>query len=240
MFRLNVSDVRNGFDVWGAEGISSDETGENRRVVIATNETVNLYCGAALLYSRAVAWSGVPTDLESKYSRRNSRSLTQIIVAYSIENITSDYSYQSKLIIDGVSKSDEGTFACVAENLTDPANRMKSINVTLKVSDPWIRILNFTNMDENEELYLNLDLALECIVDGLPKPNVAWFKDNIQIWTHDNINLKNDNQILVINRARIEDKGVYRCEASNRAGVEVRSTTIYFQGTTRRNRYSQL
>lgn len=54
----------NGFDVWGVDGLSSDETGELKEVTVATNETVNLFCGAASRYSEAVVWLGVNFDSE--------------------------------------------------------------------------------------------------------------------------------------------------------------------------------
>lgn len=54
----------NGFDVWGIDGLTSDETGEIREVTVATNETVNLYCGAASKYSEAVVWLGANLDSE--------------------------------------------------------------------------------------------------------------------------------------------------------------------------------
>lgn len=62
-----------------------------------------------------------------------SSSLDLIHFAVVTENITSDSSYLSKLIMNGITAADEGTFVCMAENLINTV-AAKFINVTIKVA----------------------------------------------------------------------------------------------------------
>lgn len=68
-----ILDVPNGFDVWGIDGLSSDETGELRKVTVATNETIELYCGAASHYSDSVVWLGINLDSEGNFLIKNTK-----------------------------------------------------------------------------------------------------------------------------------------------------------------------
>lgn len=52
-------DVLNGFDVWGVDGITTDETGDVREVTVATNDTIGIFCGVAPRYAESVVWLGV-------------------------------------------------------------------------------------------------------------------------------------------------------------------------------------
>lgn len=153
----------NGFDIWGLEGLSSDQTGELREVTVATNETVSIYCGAASRYSDSVVWLGVNPDSEGNFPKQSHiKSLQLSLFTVSIENITSDYSYQSKLVINDITTSDEGTIACMAENLHNQVNSLKFINVTIKVSGcsyfsalacTNVQCVNFRSMDTNRQFH---------------------------------------------------------------------------------------
>lgn len=68
--KIFILDVPNGFDVWGLEGLSSDETGELREVTVATNETVGIYCGASLRYSDSVVWLGANFNAEGNLHKK--------------------------------------------------------------------------------------------------------------------------------------------------------------------------
>lgn len=49
------------------------------------------------------------------------------------------------------------------------------------------------------------------------------------MWDHDNVKLENDGQILQIFRATVNNKGMYHCKASNRAGTDSRTLNIHFK-----------
>lgn len=55
------------------------------------------------------------------------------------------------------------------------------------------------------------------------------------MWSHDNIRLERDGQVLQIFRATVNNKGTYHCEASNRAGADSRSLNIQFKDEPSRN-----
>ena len=63
--------------------------------------------------------------------------------------------------------------------------------------------------------------VLECIFSGVPKPDVAWYKDNVPITSDQRISMREDKPnvySLHINRSQLDDKAVYTCKAKNRFG----------------------
>lgn len=79
-------------------------------------------------------WLGANFNSEGNFKNKQNKILQLPLFTVFIENITSEHSYQSKLVIDGITASDEGTVACMAENLQSQAGQLKFINVTIKVS----------------------------------------------------------------------------------------------------------
>lgn len=80
----------------------------------------------------------------------------------------------------------------------------------------------------------NLDSELICYVHGVPKPEVLWKKDGINIVSGKRHVLKNVNRthILLIKNVQKEDFGVYTCYAKNRIGkTEVNLTLTAYPST---------
>ena len=70
-------------------------------------------------------------------------------------------------------------------------------------------------------LPLNHSFTLHCVVDGVPPPSVAWFKDGKMkqgVMVH-------HNGTLHVESTNIYDSGTYHCEASNHLGM-VRSREV--------------
>ncbi len=70
-----------------------------------------------------------------------------------------------------------------------------------------------------------------CKVDGLPIPNVVWFKDNIKIQSqgdHLIFSTTDDKStsIIYIRSMSISDNGIYTCKASNAAGFVNRTVGL--------------
>jgi hypothetical protein len=83
--------------------------------------------------------------------------------------------------------------------------------------------------------------VLECLVDGSPQPSIEWMKDGqlmhtstLYVCTRMQCNahivhrhqLSNNNQLLVIVRATVDDSGEYACMAHNTLGNVTRRARI--------------
>ncbi|XP_062856564.1 vascular endothelial growth factor receptor kdr-like [Trichomycterus rosablanca] len=131
------------------------------------------------------------------------------------------YSVSTSLRLKNVSKDHMKGFQCRAINL----NTMQEVNTTsaLIVDERRIPFLwqNLTNQDVNS----SSTLTLACLAHGLPQPAITWYKDNTPITEGPGITLSDDG-VLIIQRVKKEDEGVYECQASNAEGVVTSSAVI--------------
>ena len=70
-------------------------------------------------------------------------------------------------------------------------------------------------------------------ITGEPEPDIEWFKDEQPIEEGGNFRIEFDNTdgcVLVINSARLEDEGVYRCVASNAFGKAISEAELLVTG----------
>lgn len=68
---------------------------------------------------------------------------------------------------------------------------------------------------------IDMDLSLECVVRGNPRPSVVWYKDGTDLSLDDDRiiwNVTSSVCKLRINGVRYTDSGRYTCEASNNQG----------------------
>lgn len=97
-------------------------------------------------------------------------------------------------------------------------------------SQPPAIVSTTLNVPENSQK-TGESLLMECIFNGLPKPEINWYKDGSVIEKDDaRIKFRNDNQQLYIQFVKIEDEGVYRCSAKNRLGEEYAESTLKIMG----------
>ncbi|XP_069756931.1 myopalladin isoform X2 [Narcine bancroftii] len=77
-------------------------------------------------------------------------------------------------------------------------------------------------------------VQLECVVTGLPKPEVRWFCEGKELKNSPDIQIAYDgNQCsLIISEAFEEDTGRYTCLASNIHGSDATSAELYIEGLT--------
>lgn len=72
-------------------------------------------------------------------------------------------------------------------------------------------------------------MKLDVKVSGKPQPTVEWYKDNKKIIEDKRIHIKTDgeNSTLIIKPSHYNDKGVYKCVATNESGsVTVTSDVV--------------
>lgn len=74
---------------------------------------------------------------------------------------------------------------------------------------------------------------LEVKISGEPEPDVEWFKDEQPIEDGGNFRIEFDDSdgcALIINSARLEDEGQYRCVATNEFGKAISEAELLVTG----------
>ncbi|XP_068231428.1 hemicentin-1-like [Palaemon carinicauda] len=114
------------------------------------------------------------------------------------------------LVVERASKTDEGTYTCIAEN--EAGHRKAVAGVRVKVP-PVI-------MYAPEEMtVLELDaVVLTCVAEGDPAPATTWIKEGHSVHSSDRVHLM-ENGSLVIDSLQASDAGEYKCVVSNDAGA---------------------
>lgn len=135
----------------------------------------------------------------------------------SIKDEENDY-FKTFIEIDEITVEDAGQFHC---QLTNELGS-DSLEVELRVQKPPIieRILlnnDETEIKENFEILEGESMTLECIADGLPIPDVSWFKDTY---------LVSSKSIISIANVSISDEGYFECGAENLLGAEIKAVHL--------------
>ena len=75
------------------------------------------------------------------------------------------------------------------------------------------------------DVLLNDSIKLDCVADGLPRPRVTWYLNDIPVLAVDSATrggmyVLNDSRTLYVDRARLSHAGRYTCRAVNVAGTD--------------------
>ena len=75
-------------------------------------------------------------------------------------------------------------------------------------------------------------MTLTCKVIGLPRPDVAWFRDGKELIPTPNIkqSYEDDTATLTINKMTMDQDGEYKCIAENSAGVAETAAKVTVEG----------
>ncbi|XP_012148216.1 PDGF- and VEGF-receptor related isoform X2 [Megachile rotundata] len=136
------------------------------------------------------------------------------------------FTYRSILKIMNVTKGDSTNYSC--------RNR-EEMSYFLEVHDAQAPFFKETNMNRNE---LTIDLntqahktvILKCFVNGMPKPNITWYKDDTLIRRNDQYMFLFQHQELHIKYLLGSDSGKYSCKVENRIGKIEASQQITIKG----------
>jgi hemicentin len=82
---------------------------------------------------------------------------------------------------------------------------------------------------DNITALTNTPISIDCPASGIPKPTITWRKDDQEL-SSGNEYLIHDNGTLVIERASAEDKGRYKCIATNINGEKSATSTVNVVG----------
>ncbi|KAL0964227.1 hypothetical protein UPYG_G00321090 [Umbra pygmaea] len=101
-------------------------------------------------------------------------------------------------------------------------------------ADPICEPPHFIQKLKSREVPEGSKVQLDCIVQGLPKPEVRWFCEGKELENSPDIQIINDGDLhtLIIAEAFEEDTGRYSCFASNFYGTDSTSAEIYIEGAS--------
>ncbi|XP_032878729.1 vascular endothelial growth factor receptor 1 isoform X2 [Amblyraja radiata] len=203
-----ISDVRNQFGF---------EIGIGHHALPTEGDDLTLYCRAnKFLYSN-VACRLLRKDNHTLY---NLSSVSEIT--------TKEYSIALNFTIKNVSQDQSGTYECTARNIITQKNTVQKQEVYVIAQEAPYLLYNLSDREVN----ISSSILLECQAEGRPVPRITWYKNNQRLHIESGITLGPGNRMLIIERVKEEDEGLYRCQATNRKGFVETSAYITVQGST--------
>uniref|UniRef100_A0A158P827 receptor protein-tyrosine kinase n=1 Tax=Angiostrongylus cantonensis TaxID=6313 RepID=A0A158P827_ANGCA len=144
-----------------------------------------------------------------------------------VYNMIDAHSRQLVASINNVTSSNAGEYTCVMQK-GDQEKRLKQIISVVKTVKPY-----HTQSDPEKPRILEYGkpAEFECNIDGTPRPEFTWLKDNK---VYEGGELSPDDRRLYISRVAAEDKGEFECVATNRAGTSVYKFSVKVEGAPKR------
>lgn len=136
----------------------------------------------------------------------------------------SPYTISLALTLTNVSRNHTAGYQCRAQNHQNKVTRKTSILTVKERKHPWLS-QNLTNQDVNS----SSTLTLACYALGVPRPYITWYKNSIPVEEGPGITLREDG-VLIIERVKKDDEGLYECQASNDKGSIKTSAVVTVVG----------
>ncbi|MEE6496324.1 hypothetical protein FKM82_002300 [Ascaphus truei] len=114
--------------------------------------------------------------------------------------------------ISRVQKSDVGTYTCVASNRAGVDKRDYKLQVYVSPS------MDNADVTQQVTVVQGNPSTMACFADGIPPPNIAWFKDGTPLENGYRSSLQDKGKVLQILSVGMDDIGRYTCIATNEAG----------------------
>uniref|UniRef100_A0A1I7S955 Muscle M-line assembly protein unc-89 n=1 Tax=Bursaphelenchus xylophilus TaxID=6326 RepID=A0A1I7S955_BURXY len=197
------------------------ETGKAPKVVIPL-ETIRV--NEKQGFTLRCKFSGAP-KLAIKWFKDGER-----LYSYSHAQITENEDGSTELVVPESSKSDAGTYRCVAENDFGSARTTGQVTVTAKSRQPRSiseqlnkgKAPGFTIPLTIKKAKLGDTVTFECLPYGEPFPGIKWMKDGMELLPKDGIKIEaaeDGTQRLILENVDMLSEGYYRCVATNEHGT---------------------
>ncbi|XP_036084290.1 vascular endothelial growth factor receptor 1 isoform X2 [Rousettus aegyptiacus] len=118
------------------------------------------------------------------------------------------------LVIRNVSLEASGTYACRARNLFTGEEILQKKEVAIRDQEAPHLLRNLSD----HTVAVSGSATLDCHANGVPEPQITWFKNNHKIQQEPGIILGPGSSTLFIERVTEEDEGIYHCKATNQKG----------------------
>ncbi|KAF2903028.1 hypothetical protein ILUMI_03160 [Ignelater luminosus] len=220
-----VTDVANGFGIWGLDEDTIENTTGIVQYPIAINEVVVLYCAASKYnYTDQLQW----------YIRDVPIQNSDI---YTIEKSETQLSYKLTLSIKSTSKEDSGKYICAVttkESTDNPAAEQFQDEVIIAVREPEAPVIFNSNLNGSEHA-INLPEKFEmwCYAKGIPKPSMIWYKNGVElaesIETKERMKMTDGNCRIIFSSSLEADEGSYKCKAVNKVGTDTKDMNLRFK-----------
>ena len=177
------------------------------------NSSVTLTCNSTGLPSPSIKW------FKSNYQPILNRS----------ENAKYELTAENQLRINSLQFSDSSIYRCSAFNqFTHSYMKKKYGTIKVSVNSPPVILSKSSRIQATPASYALLD----CQANGIPKPEVTWYKNNKLIAKDESLKYKfsPDNGTLTIYDLTDEDSGYYYCFASSLDRYPIASLNYSFTG----------
>uniref|UniRef100_A0AAY4E743 receptor protein-tyrosine kinase n=1 Tax=Denticeps clupeoides TaxID=299321 RepID=A0AAY4E743_9TELE len=135
------------------------------------------------------------------------------------EESVGNFTILATLTLQNVSRNNTTGYKCKAHDIhTKQEVFISSKLVVDERKVPWLR-QNLTSQEVN----ISSTLTLTCLAQGVPRPMITWYKNEIPVREGPGITLRDG--VLVIQRVKKDDEGKYECRASNHEG-EVKTSAV--------------
>lgn len=136
----------------------------------------------------------------------------------------------SKLIIKDLTSEDSGSYMATVKNPIGQLSTQSKVNILLLPQfSKELSLASCSSQtsesktDEYKILSVNekSQVKLDCQATGQPKPSIKWFKDDVELHVSDKIKIetKYDVNFLIIKDISVKDRGFYKVQAENNAGI---------------------
>ncbi|XP_005877334.1 PREDICTED: vascular endothelial growth factor receptor 1 [Myotis brandtii] len=201
-----ITDVPNGFHV-------------NLEKMPTEGEDLKLSCTVSKFLYRDITWIKLRTA--------NNRSMHHRIRRQKM-TVMEEHSITLHLLIKNASLEDSGTYACRARNIYTGEDVLQKKEVTIRDQEAPYLLRNLSD----HTVAVSSSTTLDCHANGIPEPQITWFKNNHKIQQGPGIILGPGSSTLFIERVTEEDEGVYLCKATNQKGSVESSAYLTVQGTS--------
>ncbi|KAJ8949908.1 hypothetical protein NQ318_010542 [Aromia moschata] len=209
-----VSDIKNGFDIFGLEStVDLDE--EKMVAVVARGETITVTCGASIYNYSGIEWL------------RNEQTLTEGD-RYKISKSYTEFSNKINLEIPQANFSDNGLYVC---RVIGQDGEYLYKNISFYISDPIPPRIRQTNMKDELEINIPEKMIILCEASGIPKPTVTWYKNGALFEPSEpkRIKVYSNNEKILFSSTHAGDEGTYKCVIRNKMGVAYKQQTVKFK-----------
>ncbi|KAK3087485.1 hypothetical protein FSP39_006555 [Pinctada imbricata] len=120
------------------------------------------------------------------------------------------------LEISAASTEDSTRFTCRAQN--EAGLSEKAFDVSVLVPPKIIR----ASTEPNARVVVNRTLVLNCPVEGIPPPQITWYKNDVilDVSLNRRYEILSSGRQLRVQTSQLSDTGLFTCEARNKAGED--------------------